>query len=150
MIVHSETMIVRERQLAIRRELDRRGISLKVIAFDSGIKYGTLLTYFPRDDIEPHALSLAALNCLVGHMPADLLDLLLPTGWLIMRVPEGCDHDDAEAAMLDYMRAKQEAHHPTSPAGREIAPCEDQTPKSLRPSSPSGTTMNPVVPRPLN
>ena len=47
MIVRDRNEIVRTRQSAIRRELDRRGIALKVISFDSGISYSTLLTYLP-------------------------------------------------------------------------------------------------------
>src|SRR5690348_16491897 len=39
--------IIRDRQRAIRRELDRRQIPLKVLAYDSGIKYDTLISYFP-------------------------------------------------------------------------------------------------------
>ena len=45
--------IIRERQLAIRRELDRRGIALKVVSYDSKIPYPTLLTYFPGGDRVP-------------------------------------------------------------------------------------------------
>jgi hypothetical protein len=41
--------IVRQRQLAIRREMDRRGIALKQVEFDSGIPYATLLSYFPLE-----------------------------------------------------------------------------------------------------
>ncbi len=39
--------IVKQRQLAIRRELDRRQIALKVVSLDSGIAYSTLASYFP-------------------------------------------------------------------------------------------------------
>jgi hypothetical protein len=126
MIVHDEVAIVRQRQLAIRRELDRRHISLKAVSFDSGLPYGTLLSYFPADQhSEPHGLPVAALNRLVGAIPADMLSLLLPDGWQIVRAPENTDHDEVADAMANYLTSKQHAHHPNSPAGRDIADCED-------------------------
>ncbi|MGJ3625985.1 hypothetical protein AB5I41_01615 [Sphingomonas sp. MMS24-JH45] len=42
-------MIVRDRQLVVRREMDRRGISLKAVALDSGIPYATIVSYFPGE-----------------------------------------------------------------------------------------------------
>ena len=39
--------------------------------------------------------------------------------------PEDVDHDQLADAMADYLAAKQHAHHPDSPDGREIAECED-------------------------
>jgi len=121
----SNITIVRDRQLAIRRELDRRGISLKAIAYDAGIPYPTLLSYFPCDDREPHLISGAAIYSLCGVLPHDLISLLLPDGFQVVRAPEDVDHDQLADAMADYLAAKQHAHHPDSPDGREIAECED-------------------------
>ena len=120
---HSVT-IIRDRQLAIRRELDRRSISLKVIAYDSDLSYDTLRSYFPASG-DPATISGAAIFCLCGHLPGDLLSLLLPDGFLVVRAPEGIDHDAAAEAMEDYLQAKNRAHHPESEAGREIGPGED-------------------------
>lgn len=117
--------IVRDRQLTIRRELDRRGISLKAIAYDAGIPYPTLLSYFPCDDREPHTISGASFYSLCGVLPGDLLSLPLPDGFQVVRAPEDVDHDQLADAMADYLAAKQHAHHPDSPDGREIAECED-------------------------
>lgn len=117
--------IVRGRQLTIRRELDRRGISLKAIAFDAGIPYPTLLSYFPADG-EPHTISGAAFFSLCGVLPADLLSLLLPDGFQVVRAPEDVDHDQLADAMAEYLAAKQHAHHPDSPDGREISEGEDE------------------------
>lgn len=124
-IMASNITIVRDRQLAIRRELDRRGISLKTIAFDAGIHYSTLLSYFPDAKREPHLISGAAFYSLCGVLPPDLLSLLLPDGFQVVRAPEDVDHDQLADAMADYLAAKQHAHHPDSPDGREIAECED-------------------------
>lgn len=120
-----ENTIVRERQLAIRRELDRRGISLKVVAYDSGIPYASICSYFPGEkDKEPATLSAGGLYALCGVLPADLLSLLLPDGFQVVRVPEGCDHDKLAEIASDYLAAKNASHHPESEAGRDIGPSE--------------------------
>lgn len=124
--MRDEDTILRERQLVIRRELDRRSISLKAIAFDAGMPYSTLLSYFPGErDKEPHTVSGAAMFKLCGVLPADLLSLLLPDGFQVVRVPEGCDHDKIADLANDYLAAKNAAHHPASEAGRDIGPAED-------------------------
>lgn len=124
------TTIIRERQLAIRREMDRRGISLKQVSFDSGIPYPTLQSYFPAEGSrDPAVMPTSGLFCLVGALPDDLLSLFLPDGRVIVSVPEGVDHDRVAPALRDYLRAKDEAHHPDSEAGRDIGPGED---KALR------------------
>ena len=63
----------------------------------------------------------------IPDFPCDLLSLLLPHGMAVVRIPEGIDHDDAEQACLDFLSTKGAAHHPNSPAGRDIADCEDAT-----------------------
>ncbi|WP_259384399.1 hypothetical protein [Bacillus thuringiensis] len=120
-------MIVRERQLAIRREMDRRGISLKAVSLDSGIPYQTVVSYFPGEkDKQPATLPGSALFLLAekGAMPLDLLSLVLPAGFQIVRAPEELDHDALCELAADYVAAKRRAHHPESEAGREIGPNE--------------------------
>lgn len=118
--------IVKDRQRAIRREMDRRGIHLKIVAADSGLSPSTLASYFPADPaIDPAQMPTGALFALVGVLPDDLTSLMLPAGVQIVRVPEDVDHDEAAQAMHDYLAAKSAAHHPDSPGGRDIAPCED-------------------------
>ncbi len=120
-------MIVRDRQLAVRREMDRRGISLKAVSLDSGIPYPTIVSYFPGErDRQPATLGGAALFtlCETKALPLDLLSLILPAGFQIVRAPEDIDHDEFETVCRDYLAAKGKAHHPDSPGGREIAECE--------------------------
>ena len=62
-----------------------------------------------------------------GALPLDLLSLVLPAGFQIVRAPEDIDHDEFEEAARDYLATKGKAHHPDSPGGREIAPCEEAT-----------------------
>lgn len=120
--------IVRQRQSAIRRELDRRGIALKAVSFDASLPYPTLLTYFPQEGgREPVMMPMSAVYACVESkaIPDDLLSLLLPTGCVLVRLPENVDHDEVCKAMGAYLRDKHEAHAATSPAGPAIAPCED-------------------------
>lgn len=121
-------MIVRERQLVIRREMDRRGISLKAVSLDSGIPYPTIVSYFPGEkDKVPATLSGAAIYalCSTKALPLDLMSLVLPDGFQIVRAPEGLDHDTLCSLAADYVATKNRAHHPESEAGRDIGPGED-------------------------
>lgn len=116
--MRDENTIVRERQLAVRREMDRRGIALKVIALDAGMSYSTLLSYFPGErDKTPATIS--------GAVPAELLSLLLPDGFQIVRAPEAIDHDELALIARDYLATKDAAHHPDSENGRDIGPNEN-------------------------
>jgi hypothetical protein len=128
--MHSENNIVdalKGRQEAMRREMDRRGLSLKAISYDSGIGYSTLLTYFPSADCKrpPALMPVSAQYCLCGVIPDDILSLLLPDGRLIVQAPEAIDHDQISEAVQDWLRAKEAAHHPESECGRDIGPQED-------------------------
>lgn len=119
--------IIRARQLAVRREIDRRALALKAVAFDSGLPYETLLTYFPQEGSrEPAQIPGGAIFALCGALPADLLSLLLPDGFQIVRAPEGIDHDRVAELAADYLRTKHAAHRPDSEAGRDIGPNEER------------------------
>lgn len=121
--------ILKQRQCAMRREMDRRGIALKAVSFDSGIPYSTLLSYFPQEGgREPAIMSVEAQYALADKdaLPSDILSLLLPAGKMIVTVPENVDHDEADRACREYADAKAAAHHPESEAGREIGPNEDK------------------------
>lgn len=121
--------IVRQRQCDIRREIDRRGIALKAVAFDSGIPYETLLTYFPNPEgaRKPAVMPVSAVYAILHGkaLPGDLVSLLLPSGWQLIQVPEEVDHDEVERACREFLDEKGKAHRVDSPAGRDIAACED-------------------------
>jgi hypothetical protein len=119
--------IVKQRQLAIRREMDRRGILLKIVSQDSGIPYPTLATYFPADPCaDPSQIPGGAIYALADTkaLPADLLSDLMPNGWAIVRVPEGIDLDEIDAMCRDLADTKAAYHHPDSEAGRDLGPTE--------------------------
>lgn len=122
--------IVKQRQLAIRREMNRRGILLKIVAQDSGIPYPTLATYFPADPLaDPAQIPGGAIYALAEGraLPADLLSELMPAGWALIQMPEGIDHDEFAAGCQSFLIEKAKAHLPESEAGREIGPTEDKT-----------------------
>lgn len=129
MIISDSVAIIRSRQTAIRREIDRRNIALKVVSFDSGIPYDTLLTYFPlpgsREPAQIPGGAIFAL-CEGEALPADILSLLVPAGWQIVRAPEAIDHDDLCELVSEYIAKKNAAHHPESEMGREIGPNEKE------------------------
>lgn len=121
--------IIRLRQTAIRREIDRRGIALKVVSFDSGIGYETLQTYFPLPGTrEPAQIPGGAIFALCDGeaLPADLLSLLVPDGWQIVRAPEVLDHDALCELAQTYVATKMKAHRPDSPGGVEIVDIESE------------------------
>jgi hypothetical protein len=116
--------IIRDRQLAIRRELDRRHIALKVVAYDSGIEYDTLISYFPGGERQPAELPASAIYSLSGVLPDDLLNLLCRKGYAHVQVPEDADYDAINQHCMDFIGEKSAAHHPESEAGRDIGPNE--------------------------
>ena len=107
-------------QQSVFLEANNRGLTIKVIHFDTGISQDTLRSWARGEAV----MSIAGLFGLVGVIPDDLLSMLLPDGRQIVCVPENLDHDEIETACRDFLAAKGQAHHPDSPAGREIAPCE--------------------------
>jgi hypothetical protein len=129
-IMPVDNAIVRERQLVIRRQLDARKISLKAISMDSGVPYPTVISYFPgEENREPATMSAAALFalCEAKSFPLDLLSMMLPDGFQIVRAPEDVDHDQLCELAAEYVAEKNRAHHPESEAGRDIGPGERTT-----------------------
>lgn len=120
--------IIRARQSGIRRLIDKAGIALKIVAADSGIPYETLLTYFPKEGSSREIVQIpgGAVYALCGALPAELLSLLLPDGFQIVRAPEGIDHDEVCAWAEGYIASKTKAHRSDSPMGPQIAPCEQE------------------------
>lgn len=127
MIPGDNVTIIRQRQTDIRREMDRRGIALKAVSFNSGIGYETLQSYFPAPGSrEPAQIPGGAVFALCDGeaLPADLLSLLVPDGWQIVRAPEAINHDELSEHLVDYLATKQAAHHPDSECGPAIGPKE--------------------------
>jgi hypothetical protein len=131
-IMRDSSTIMRDRQRTIRRQLDTRGITLKAVSFDSGIPYSTLCSYFPGNEHgptekQPAEMPAGAIYSLCGAIPDDLLNLLLPDGWAVVRVPSNVDYDEVSSVCRDFISEKDRAHHPESEAGRDIGPTEQAT-----------------------
>jgi len=128
-IMCHKSTIVKRRQMSIRRDLDRRGFSMKAVAADAGIPYATLLTYFPANrDKDPAQIPGGVIFALADSkaIPLDLLSLLLPDSCAIVATPEGLDHDKLAELCQNYLAEKHAAHHPESEDGREISDGEDK------------------------
>lgn len=120
---HSISHCTKETQERIFRLAQRGGLTLKAISLDSGIPYSTLRSYAGNNG-ETAEMPVSALRKLAGIVPDELLSLLLPDGRAIVQVPDEIDHDKIADAFADYLHAKNQAHHPQSPAGRDIADSE--------------------------
>lgn len=119
--------IIKQRQLAIRREMDRRGILLKIVAQDSGLPYPTLATYFPADPrAEPAQIPGGAIYAIAEGkaLPADLLSELMPAGWAVVRVPENVDVDEVADWAERFSARKLAAHRKDSECEEQIGPNE--------------------------
>jgi hypothetical protein len=121
--------VVRERQMAIRREMIRRGISVKQVQLDGEWKNpSTVLSHFPNPDgdQEPATMSVATLYRLIATkaLPTELLSMLLPDGFAIVPAPEGVDYDEISSVCRDFISEKDRFHHPESEAGRDLGPTE--------------------------
>lgn len=102
----------------------RNGLTLKAISLDAGIPYNTLRSY-AGSGCATAEMPVSALRKLIGVIPDELLSLLLPDGRQIVQAPEHIDHDALSDHLREWLADKDHAHHPESPAGREISDCED-------------------------
>ncbi len=122
-LLHETNIVERQKkaQQRIFRLANRdHGLTLKAISLDTGIGYSTIQTWANGSSV----MSITSLFQLVGVIPNELLSLLLPSGHIIVEVPEGIDHDIIAPMIAGYLRDKDGAHHPDSPGGREISDCE--------------------------
>ena len=123
------TRIVKHRQLGIRREMGRRGISLTQVAQDSGVPLPSISTYFPANrDADPAMIPMAVVFALVDTqaLPEDLLSQLLPDGVQFVRASDEIDHNAIAALCIDYLADLNTARHPESEAGEAIGPKEGE------------------------
>lgn len=121
------TSIVKQRQLGIRREMDRRGISLTMVSQDSGVPLPSISSYFPANrDADPAMIPGGVIYAIAETqaLPEDLLSQLLPDGVQIVRASEGIDHNAIAARCHEYLAEKTAAHCPESEDGEAIGPTE--------------------------
>ena len=112
----SRQLDLQRRVFRIATDPLRYGLTIKVIAFDSGIPDSTLRTYADGST----AMSLHAFVKLVGVLPDELLSLLLPESRILAPVAKAGDHDTFAAHCLDYAATYAAARHPNGPGGTDI------------------------------
>jgi hypothetical protein len=130
-MVHADTVsaFILDTQIAIfddaRHDLQ---LSLAAIARKARLPIGTVNAWAQGRN----ALSLWGVKKLlrVEGMGKLLSRLFEPEDYALIGVTAGIDHDEASAAMRDFIDAKERFHHPQSEAGREIGPGEDKTLRS--------------------
>jgi hypothetical protein len=121
---HVDNIVARqktEQERVFRLAQRDHSLTLKAISLDSGIGYTTIQSYAKGEAV----MSIASLFKLIGVIPDELLSLLLPEGRVIVQAPAEINHDEIAPAMRDYLKCKDDAHHPDSEAGREIGTGED-------------------------
>lgn len=116
----SQILDRQKRMFRIAQDPTRYGLTIKIIAADSGLQYDSVRNYAAGETVMP----LTALDALVDVLPDELLSLLLPTGHAIVTVPEGIDLDELDAVCRNIVAAKAAAHRSDSPAGPDISDCE--------------------------
>ena len=95
----------------------------KVLAYQAKLHPNTV-------DKHANGVSVMSIAAFRGYVEAgidtELLSMLLPDGFQVVKVPNNVDHHDLIAAVHDYSSAKTAAHHPDSPDGVGISDCEKQ------------------------
>lgn len=113
-------MQMRDRQQRVFRiasDPTRYGLTLKLIAADSGLHYDSVRAYAAGETTMP----MNAFSALIDVIPDELLSYLVGKDRAIVRVPDAIDHDEIEDACRDYLETKGRAHHKNSPGGREVS-----------------------------
>jgi hypothetical protein len=98
------------------------GLTLTEISGKANIPYQNVKLYAGGHN----AMSIATLLKLVGVIPDDLLSrIFAPVERQLASSQCEFDHDAMGADCIEYGSKLQRARSPNSPAGVEIAPCED-------------------------
>ncbi len=95
----------------------------KVLAHRTGQHNNTVDKHATGESV----MSIASLTAYAeAGVDPELLSLLLPDGFQIVKTPAGLDHNEIAPMIHDYMQAKTDAHHPDSPNGSGISDCEEE------------------------
>ena len=125
------SLLVLEAQKRIFRLAERNhGLRLKTISLDSGIPYNSIRGYAAGETV----MAIPALLKLVGVVPDELLsNLLEPVGKCIADSDgDDGDHDTLASNCIDFAAKSARSRHPDSPAGVDIADCEDRELRAAR------------------
>ncbi len=98
----------------------KHGMTLKMIASKSDLGLQSVRNYAAGET----EMSVSAYEALIGVLPDDLLSLMLPDGHRMVIVASTLDFDAIAAKCHELLSLKTGAHHPGSPAQRDISECE--------------------------
>jgi hypothetical protein len=115
-------LIAQREMFRIATDPARGGCSWKVLAAQSGIPEATLHSYRKAD--APAAMPISALTKLCGVIAPELLSLLLPDGFALVKLAELNDPAALATGALEYVGLYSAARHPASEAGSDIGPRE--------------------------
>lgn len=96
------------------------GLPLKVIASRANISYETLITYANGTS----RMTVAVLHKLCGVLPSELLSLLLPDGFAIVRTCEDADLEAMAEKCTKFLASYTSARGERSEAGSALGPVE--------------------------
>lgn len=105
------------------------GLTLESIAFESGIPYSTIRSYFNQaKNVRLAELPLSNFIKLIGVIPDELLSQLLNPAdrHLAHNEDEDADLDDLAEVAAEVEREVRRARRPDSPGGTEIIAIEEE------------------------
>ncbi len=107
--------------LRVARDPRRYGLTFEAIEIDTGIPASTLRSYARGD--APAEMPLSALWKLAEGLPTELVNRLMPPGFVLVRT-EPVALDDLAGEAMRFAAEVGAARHPESEAGTAIAPVE--------------------------
>lgn len=110
------------------------GLTLESIAFESGIPYSTIRSYFNQaKNVRLAEIPISNFVKLIGVIPDELLSQLLDPAdrHLAHNEGEDGDMDDIGDIADEVAREVRRARHPKSPGGTEIIAIEEERIKRL-------------------
>lgn len=120
-IILHRTKDLQRRMFRVATDPMRFGLTLKAIAFDSGIPETTLRTYSSG----AAGLPFHCFRKLAKVLPDELLSIMLSEDEkAIVSCSDDGDHDTIAATCIDYAGAHVRARHPESECGVDIGPGE--------------------------
>ena len=116
------------RMFRIATDPRRYGLTLKMIAADSGLHPDSIRKYAAGETV----LSMTSMVCLIGVLPDELLSLLLPEDRVIRTVGDDDDHARHARHCVEYLSDYAAARDPNSECQEKIGPGEHKRLKARR------------------
>ena len=115
------TAKLKRRQSAMFLEAANRGITHKEVHYATGLSL-SIIGQYARGETAMGMPAALKVRKVVG---AELFTMLFDDGDYLVEAAKELNHDDLAAGCIEYASTHAKARHPNSPAGVEIAPCEE-------------------------